>query len=1231
MSGLRLGPFELHDRIGRGGMGEVWAAVHPADRRPLAIKVITDARALKERFRAAFRNEARAMASMEHRGIARIHEFGVVDQKTAHQSALRPGTPYLVMERLGAPLDVDTVAGSWPRLRAVLLALLDALAHAHARGLVHRDLKPDNILWALDGRRVKLTDFGVAHAMYGGATEAPPDTATPEWETTGAASSGMVGTPTYMAPEQVLGHIWAQGPWTDLYALGSLAYKVASGRAPFEDPDKPLATMMAHITAPVPPLASRMQIPTGFEAWLGRLLAKSPEARYRKAADAAHALRRLDDAPRLDTDFLPSDTVDAVINETGSLGSIDSIGSLGSLGSLDALSAPGTLDILDALGLADEPSDEGAVHDAGEATEVDDRLPAFAEALREAGQGSIDAGLLETGALPAPIGPDPLLASPLPLDWRDSRIGRSDPRLGGVGLGLYGLRRVPFVGRESERDLLWSMLRASAERRGVHAVMLRGPSGFGKTRLAEWLVERADELGAANGLRAIHGAVDGPGQGLPGLLERALRCVEVPRETLVAHIRRMLGGLGGGDDAHDAEALAEIIAPIDVQTTGGTKAIRFARPEEHHATLRRFFEVCARERPLVVLLDDVQHSRRTLDFCLHLLDARCEAPILLVMTVRDEALAERPDAAALIETLAARDVVELPVGPLASDDRPALLRALLGLDAELARRIDARTGGNALFAVQLIGDWVQRGVLRPSPDGFRLEPGATEAMPADLGSVWHARVEQILADRSGDDVRALEIAATLGLQISGAEWRAACAAAGLVADPALVDALLDAALARSGPEGPAVRWAFVHGMLREAIVQRARAAGRLGLHHRVCARVIARHPATTTAERVARHLLAAHRYSEAAAPLIEAIERRLDEGDIPAARALVDALDGAMSAQPIVDLRRGEGWLLAARLARQRARADQAEALAVRAAEAAERYGWTRLRPAVLFERAMVDKATGRFASAEARLREAGQLAAADDLALRARCSEELGAILVRQGERDRGVAALGVARQAYGATDDLVGLGRCAYWMARVHLAAGELDEASAHNEAAHDAFDQSGARGAAASCRLMDGEIARARRAPAEAATHYREALALFESLGSANAIYARLNLGFALVEAGQSAEARPLLEETLERATSPDLRAVAAGSRAALLLVHAEQRDWPSFSARLGEIETLTREQEVLERDTARLVDQAARRALGAGERTHAAAAAELAGRLWTRLGCDAEAIEARLLTA
>src|SRR5690606_33066484 len=147
---------------------------------------------------------------------------------------------------------------AWSRLRALLLELLDGLAHAHARGVVHRDLKPANILIALpaDGRPgLKLTDFGIARAL--GATDANQD--------------GLVsGTPHYMAPEQILNELRDQGPWTDLYSLGCLAYQFATGQRIFNGTGHEVLRAQVHA---YPPPVEGPHVPPGFQRWLERMLA----------------------------------------------------------------------------------------------------------------------------------------------------------------------------------------------------------------------------------------------------------------------------------------------------------------------------------------------------------------------------------------------------------------------------------------------------------------------------------------------------------------------------------------------------------------------------------------------------------------------------------------------------------------------------------------------------------------------------------------------------------------------------------------------------------------------------------------------------------------------------------------------------------------------------------------------------------------------------------------------
>jgi tetratricopeptide (TPR) repeat protein len=242
-----FGPYRARARVGRGGMATVWRADGPLG--PVAVKVLTTERARQPAFRRVLREEVRALARLGHPGIATLLDHGEVAENET-PLGLPPGTPWLVQE-LGAGTVVDRCGtGSWPEVRSWMLEIFDALAHAHARGVLHRDLKPHNVLIATDGRLL-LTDFGLAH---------PTEADRP------GRFERAAGTPGFMAPEQAEGRWRDYGPWTDLYASARLLLSLLKRNA---------------------------QVPTGLAPVLARLMANEVIDRYRQVADARHAIRSL--------------------------------------------------------------------------------------------------------------------------------------------------------------------------------------------------------------------------------------------------------------------------------------------------------------------------------------------------------------------------------------------------------------------------------------------------------------------------------------------------------------------------------------------------------------------------------------------------------------------------------------------------------------------------------------------------------------------------------------------------------------------------------------------------------------------------------------------------------------------------------------------------------------------------------------------------------------------------
>ncbi|MCB9694189.1 MAG: serine/threonine protein kinase [Alphaproteobacteria bacterium] len=258
-----LGDYMLHDVLATGGNGTVWRGEHVLTGTPVAVKVLRDAPSASVD---AFRREIEVVAGFDHPAIVTVLDVLDVSPTAARQSrgALPVGQPALVMEHVpgGTLADLQGEV-PWSALRDVLLALLDALAYAHAHGVLHRDLKPQNVL--LDGRGgIRLSDFGVS----------------------ALDPARRSGTPAFMAPEQFQGGRLT--PATDLYALGCLTWALLTGVPPYLGSVTQLAA--AHTTAPLPPLAVTGSLPVGLEAWLRRCLAKDPARRFASAAEAADSL-----------------------------------------------------------------------------------------------------------------------------------------------------------------------------------------------------------------------------------------------------------------------------------------------------------------------------------------------------------------------------------------------------------------------------------------------------------------------------------------------------------------------------------------------------------------------------------------------------------------------------------------------------------------------------------------------------------------------------------------------------------------------------------------------------------------------------------------------------------------------------------------------------------------------------------------------------------------------------
>jgi len=261
--GQTLGLYQLVQELGRGGFATVYRALQPQLNRDVAIKVLHPEFIRDERALRRFKREAVAVARLTHTNIVAVYDYGEQD-----------GHAYLVMEYISGSTLKARLGGKpmpYQDALAVVKAVGSALDYAHGKGLVHRDVKPGNILYTEDSRIV-LSDFGIVRLA----------------DDDSSLTRGVIGTPQYMSPEQALGH--EVDGRSDLYSLGIVLFELLAGRVPFKG-ESAVATLSMHATLPVPSTRTFNQgVPDVIDRIVQRALAKSPEDRYQTGADLSNAL-----------------------------------------------------------------------------------------------------------------------------------------------------------------------------------------------------------------------------------------------------------------------------------------------------------------------------------------------------------------------------------------------------------------------------------------------------------------------------------------------------------------------------------------------------------------------------------------------------------------------------------------------------------------------------------------------------------------------------------------------------------------------------------------------------------------------------------------------------------------------------------------------------------------------------------------------------------------------------
>lgn len=1190
---IELGPFILRDRLASGGMGEIYRAEHVETGQPAALKIpFVDEEAEGDDAQAEFKREVQALARLSHPNIASIYDYGTVPDgaRAFFGDQLPADGIWIAMEFVdGVISSKRAIDGGWPAFRDRLLSLLDGLAHAHAHGVLHRDLKPTNVL--IDGNgAMRIVDFGVAAVLESEQNLLEED------------SSSVRGTPKYMAPEQIRGEPGTQGPWTDLYAFGCLVWRLVCGKAPFQGGTR--AILRSHLHSVPFDLTPLIRVPDGFKDWLEQLLKKQPSERPQRAADVAWQLEQL-------------------TRHDG--GHAQGIG--------DGLSRPS--------GVATGPT---LRFDRGVGDQVQEPTNSSGPRADTIDQGGLEFDPSETSAGTFDSADQTVTSRapnrvqhetpPIPADWRRD-TGRRVRPLSRTGLELFGLRRIPVADRTKERNVLWSALRRVDAMGEPNAVLLTGPVGTGKSKLAEWLLRRAEELGAGIGLEVpvnpSNRAADGVGRAIAGHL--GLLGLE-PQKAVERGTERLTElGIPADTARYDARGIVELAGLV---TSSDEELGGFNDLHETFAALRRILRRLAATRPVVIWLDDIPRTDRQIDFVNSLFQPNLggDVPVVVVMTAADESLREHPDLRDQLEPLVVDSSgIELAVRPLGDEEQREVIDRMLNFEDEVVDRLVTRSKGRPLVAVQIVSQWVERGLVELGESGYTLSQPVEDALPNSLSELWVERVEEVVgrfpkASR-GQVRRAIEIGASFGGRVVEEVWRTACRLRGITVDGGWIDEFVEAGLAERTDDG----WAFEHRLLPDALRDRGSQHGRLGEDHAAVARAIAQTYASAPSidwEDAVDHWMRAGDDERAFDVAYEVFDRlnRARQSD------MLDVMEKALQRIGVdgdpTSRRRARFLLCRARVASSDGRLDESEETVEKIVDLARKNGWTRLNADAnrasawtAFRRSVAEPTLKSLERAEAAYAQLGDV-------------HQLGKVLKHRGsvrqrleqdyeESERDLRRARDLLAHVGADRDVL---LCDYERCIREIQCDQLDTAE---RLAHQIFERATEwRDRQVRCSALNalGEIARFRGEFQKARDFYAQALREHEARGGKVGVtMSRLNVATTELHLEEYDEAECQFRELLDAAEQTGFRPQRLSASLGMLVCAAVKEDRSLWDDMMERVEFSLEEDDFRYEEHAELAELAAARADAADWPDCRGRAFELAEQFWTDVGKQDEAQRVR----
>jgi serine/threonine protein kinase/tetratricopeptide (TPR) repeat protein len=984
--------YDVLSVLGEGGMGIVYRCHDRHRDVDVALKQVTVPEGSSTQdYLSWFYKEARALATLDHPGIVHATDFG----------QLLGGSPYLVMEFVtGVSLhDLGHAQLSYPIVWSIIDQILDALAHAHARRVIHGDLKPSNVIVEPRDKRpprVHILDLGLAWLK-----EDPHDERLDGTKAMEFLPHAGAGTPGYMAPEQIQHEMHHVCGATDLYAVACLIYRLVGGRAPFSGDTKEL--LHQHAFDEPPPLVPTIDAPAHVSSFARRLLNKRPWQRYEFAAEARRAWKLL--APQWPL-------------------------------SPDAWTFP-----------------------------------------------KLDA------SSPNSSGPNGQSSSRPPRRLR----ARSDRPT-----GLLSIRPSPLVGRQEIRSRLLQIARQVADGEGPphRLVLLLGPAGVGKSRIAEWLCTAVHEEGRLVPLTVRYRRLKSASNGMLGAVTQYFNFERVDRITIEESLLARWGADGDPELRAWIAGAAEWMRPTPpgAEQRIGPTGVRFTvdSPGVRRQVTRFTIRKIANGRPLVLFLDDLHNASETvIDGLIRIHETELDQRIFMVATVRTEDVQLAGPVANALRALRSQfDGEVLQVLPMNKDDTCSMLRASLPLDDDAVLEAARRSRGFPLFALQQLHAWAHAGEMKFHDGSYRVPREVLAVRPQTTADLWDARIAAL---GEADQLAACAVA-TLGIDMRVVVIMALLSDLGLSPGPS-IDALRRAEIIL--PRGTE-RYTWPHALLQEHLLLRLASRADSDRVFMAAARALTHHPLVGT-HRVVRqrvvNLLHANRAAEASDIFFDFLEQS-SHGTLQPRATLTDLelLDGRLTGTAAA---RHDRWR--AEVLRYAGTSLQARQYAERARAALERLDD---EPSLAHCLRLLGQLDSNLGNLKDGLKQVEMALAVferiNDVLGMAQCEAALAEIAYLQGNYPRAGAAASRGAEHFATQGRMLGRGQCLLLLCWIAHSEGRTSRARRLTLEARAELERSGYRPGLAETTLLLAHIEHRLSNFFSAMQEAQEALALFEALG-------------------------------------------------------------------------------------------------------------------------------------